>query len=129
MAGPKARTGAGIVSGLQWPRDAAQARKSLARYAGAGGLSGHKMSAHTHWPTGCQPALARQHRQVPRRLADGQGIADPAIGVWLRRAPRASHAQINGLLTPQSYPPAGKKQTRRHTQSTEAISPGNAQTP
>ena len=73
MAGPAARGGAGMLSGWQWPREAAQARKSLARDADGPVLSHWSMSACPQAP-GVVPRSRSQARQA-------RGGADVVAGV------------------------------------------------
>jgi len=71
MAGPVGRGGAGMLSFRQWPRDAAQARKSLARQADG--------PVRSHWSMSACPQAASS---VPRLRSQASRLA--AARMWLR---------------------------------------------
>jgi hypothetical protein len=96
MAGPAARGGGGMVSGRQWPRDAAQARKSLARQADG--------PVRSHWSMSACPqassVVPRSRSQASRLAAARMLLRACAVGVRGRAAAAA-------LAQPPHHLPGG----------------------
>jgi len=82
MAGPVARGGAGMLSGWQWPRAAAQARKSPARQA--------EGPACSQWSASACPQAAsvmpRSRSQARKLTAARMLVRACAVGVRGRAA-------------------------------------------